>query len=86
MQVSFLHVCSAFVTWVDCGISLGGWQNPLVSVFQAIFLKQRESTGAEETSGGKVGRTQQLVLWTNWVRGHDGMEGQDAPSLPPPPC
>lgn len=23
MQVSFLHVCSAFVSWVDCGLSLG---------------------------------------------------------------
>lgn len=66
LQVSFLHVCSAFVSWgfvvLHGGLAL-----------QATFLKQGESTGAEETRGRKVGRSQVLTgfmdklgVWLWW--------------------
>lgn len=53
MQMSFLHVCSAFVSWIDCGLTLGGWQNPLCVLPQNLCVSGHLSkTGRSHWSWG----------------------------------
>lgn len=84
MQVSFLHVHTAFWPQVGCGLALGSCQPPLILfVFQATFLKQREkhwSWGDGCITGRKAQRpvfyTGKLGVWLWWHMGRQTGRGE----------
>jgi len=91
-QVSFLHVHTASLPQVGCGLTLGG--DPLVlSVFQATWLKQgakHRSWGDKCITGRKDSDTSfsygQAGCVATVAHGERDWKGEDASSLAPSPC
>lgn len=92
IQVSLLHVHTAFLPELGCGLTLGSYQTSLFSLFQATFLKQGERhwSWGDECIAGRKDLDTRFFVWVRWVYGHGGLwggwKGDNAPFLTPSPC